>query len=150
MGPSGLNHAFIVYALPEKVAAKIEAEGAAFLDAAPLTLAQKMQNRPAQNKNLSWEPFDQWIATPIPGEQSWLRARIRGLRQYDEPWEPSLAHFYDEDLNREFLALIAPEFAEEFHEAIHSPDSFYAYGANRGDCALVVSPPQGRIYYLRR
>ena len=151
MGPSGLNKAFVVYALPDTVVAKIEAEGAAFLDAIPMTLAQKMQSRPAENRNLTWEPFDQWTATPVPAEKAWLSVRIRELRKYDdEPWDPSLPLFYGEAPDGRFISLISTDFLKQLHEAIRSPGNFYAYGANRGDCALIVSPSQGRVYFLRR
>jgi hypothetical protein len=137
MGPSGINNAFVVYELPEKASAKIAAGGLDYLNSLPFSWAQKTQ------PGLPDAPTWNWFAAPVPSQQEWLRGR----REIADPWTPSILNFYNMTPDDSFLSLIPPEFQDSFHEAIRTPGNYCSYV---GHNTLIVSPSQGRAYFLHR
>ena len=166
-GPGGINHSFIVYELSPKAAAMISEKGLPWLNSLPSVIEQKKNFKPPRTETYSYQdskgrtitktatgpyraPFSVWMATPVPKEKQWLR------RDHDfaKDWLPSLKTFFgsritDESKN-EFISTIPPTFIDEFHEAISTSGSFYAYGYYRDMCLLVVAPKMGKAFYLFR
>lgn len=165
-GPGGINHSFTVYKLPQKVSATISDRGLPYLNSLPSVIALKKSSKPPKvseyEYNTSkgkkkgtttgpwWGPFVEWHATPVPKEEKWLRYG----RDLGKDWKPSIRTFYvsykGDKSKDEFLLTISPEFSDSFHKAISTPGNFYAYGAYRGMCLVVVSPKMGNVFYLHR
>ncbi len=166
-GPGGINHSFIVYELPPKAAAQISEKGLPWLNSLPSVIEQKKNFKPPRTETYSYQdskgrtitrtatgpyhtPFSVWRATPVPKEKQWLRRE----QDFAKHWLPSLKTFFgsgiNDDSRNEFISTIPPAFIDEFHQAISSSGSFYAYGYYRDVCLLVVAPKMGKAFYLFR
>ena len=169
LGPGGLNESFTVYKLPQEVSATIADKGLPYLNSLPSPLAEKKKSIPPKVYSYEikdgkkvpemtgpwWGPFIEWHATPVSKDARWVRSG-RG-DDWKDTWKdgkPSIRTFYTispDDHNEDgFIAKIPTQFSDSFHEAISTPGSFYAYGAYRGICLLVVSPKAGKVFYLFR
>lgn len=162
-GPGGINHSFTVYKLPQEVSATISDKGLPYLNSLPSVIALKKRSKPPKVYEYEvkdgqkipamtgpwWGPFVNWYTTPVPKEKKWLRYG----RDLGEEWKPSISTFYMShkgDNVDNIISTISPEFRDEFQKAISTPGNFYAYGAYRGKCLLVVSPKMGKVFYLFR
>lgn len=148
MGPGGINHSFTVYELPKEVSATIADQGLTYLNSLSSALGKKAPDETAFSG-----PFVDWHATPVSKTARWLR--YEDERRFEKKgWEPSIATFYQsfagDTLKDEFISSISPENADSFHTAISTPGNYYAYGAYRGMCLVVVSPKTGKAFYLFR
>lgn len=160
MGPGGINQSFTVYELTPEAAELIAARGLPWLNSLPSVIEQKKNFKPPRTETYSYQdgkgrtitktatgpyhaPFAVWSATPILAEEKWLRR----ISNSNKDWTPSLKTFFARD---EFITTIPPAFIDEFHEAISTSGSFYAYGYYRDMCLLVVAPKMGKAFYLFR
>jgi hypothetical protein len=179
LGPGGSNHSFAVYEIPQEAAAKIQAGGLSYLNSLPSVVEQKKNAAQPRVETITysvvkcavpgcpeekdpknrvtrtftgpyWAPFADWHATPVPKEEKWLRSG----RSTGGDWELGIESFYKsyqaDTSAAAFIATLPPALSEQFHEAISTPGSFYAYGHYRDMCILVVSPKQGKAFYLFR
>ena len=152
MGPGGINHSFTAYELPKEVSAAIADQGLSYLNSLPSALGKKAPDKTASSGPFSG-PFVDWHATPVSKTARWLR--YEDERRFEKKgWEPSIATFYQsfegDTLAVKFISSISPEYADFFLKAISTPGNYYAYGAYRGMCLVVVSPKTGKAFYLFR
>jgi hypothetical protein len=147
VGPGGMNHSFTIYELPKETSAAITDKRVTYLNSLHSASGKKTPGEKALSA-----PFTDWHVTPVSKTARWLRYEEE--RRFNKGWEPSITTFYQSfegDTSKDgFISSISTEHADSFHTAISTPGNYYAYGAYRGMCLVVVSPETGKVFYLFR
>ena len=131
LGPGGNETGFIMYSLPDDIAAKINTDGIAYLSSFPSAHLGKPHG---------WEgKYPEWHVTPIPPEdKKWFQ-----IPASDETTSVAkLTNYLD---HYGFGISIDPDIEALFEKAITTPGSYYAYGRIG---MIVVTPSIKRVFYL--
>ncbi|MDC0088047.1 hypothetical protein OAI07_00735 [Akkermansiaceae bacterium] len=173
VGPSGINEAFVVYSVPDKVLQRIQSEGLGYLknlDSTAESLYKGWQATPIQLNEERWnrqrnDAYNTLVRKGLSAEQRWVRYRTKYGKRDTKLRDTSLGSFYGDykslphyfqntetlrkrsltDVN--FVDDINPEYVDLVDSILNSPNSYFGYGESG---ALVLSLEHKKLFLLFR